>query len=84
MKDYVGRVGAGSLLETFIYILSIGGGIYAAYTISRSDRGLTLARTAQNWAKTVLRFWNAILDRIIAVLPLSAPVLGFFKHSGQV
>jgi hypothetical protein len=71
-------------LETIIYILSIGAGIYAAYKISQSERGLTLARTAQNWAKSLLRFWNAILDRIIAVLPLTAPVLGFFKHSGQV
>lgn len=84
ITDYVHKVGAGSLLETFIYILSIGGGIYAAYKISSSDRGLTLARTAQNWAKTVLRFWNAILDRIIAVLPITGPVLGFFRHSGQV
>lgn len=83
-KDYVARVGAGSLLETLIYVLSIGAGIYAAYTISQSERGLTLARTAQNWAKSILRFWNAILDRIIAVLPLTAPVLGMFKHSGQL
>jgi hypothetical protein len=82
--DYVRSVGAGSILETIIYILSIGAGIYAAYKISQSERGLTLARTAQNWAKSLLRFWNAILDRIIAVLPLTAPVLGFFKHSGQV
>ena len=83
-KEYVQRVGTGSILETIIYILSIGGGIYAAYVISRSDRGLTLARTAQSWAKTLLRFWNAMLDRIIAVLPLTAPFFGFFKHSGQV
>lgn len=84
ITDYIRKVGAGSILETVIYILSIGAGIYAAYTISRSERGLTLARTAQNWAKTLLRFWNAILDRIIAVFPMTAPVFGFFKHSGQL
>lgn len=84
ITGYVGRVGAGSILETLIYVLSIGAGIYAAYKISQSDRGLTLARTAEKFAKTILRFWNAILDRIIAVIPFTGRLLGLFKHTGQV
>lgn len=84
VRSYIAEVGVGSLFEALVFIAAMAAGIYAAYTISQSDRGLTLARTAQNWAKSILRFWNAILDRIIAVFPLSAPFFSFFKHSGQV
>lgn len=84
VRSYVATVGIGSLFEALFFLVAMAAGLYAAYTISQSDRGLTLARTAQNVAKTILRFWNGILDRLIAVFPFTAPVLGFFRHSGQL
>lgn len=84
ISKYVADVGSGSILNTIVYVVAMIAGVYAAYTISQSDRGLTLARTAQNWAKMLLRFWNAILDRIIAIFPFTARLFGMFKHSGQL
>ena len=81
---YIATAGAGNVLDAAIFGISILAGIYAAYSISSSPRGLSLARSAQFSAKSILRFWNAIIDKLsLLFLPL-LPVLRIFRYTGNL
>lgn len=81
---YVAEAGAGNVLDAIIYGVAILFGIYSAYRISSSPRGLSLAIGAQSGAKKILRGWNYILDTLsLAFIPL-VPVLRVFRYSGSL
>jgi hypothetical protein len=82
--DYVARVGAGNVLDATIFLIAIVAGVYAAYSISGSPRGLSLAKSAQSGAKAILRFWNSMIDKLSLLFVPLLPVLRIFRYSGNL
>jgi len=77
---YVLEAGVGNIMDAVVFGIAILAGVYAAYSISSSPRGLSLANSAQSSAKSILRFWNAIIDRLSALVPM----FGVLRYSGTL
>jgi hypothetical protein len=76
---YIVQAGAGNVLEAVVFAISIIAGLIAAYSISSSPRGLSLARASQTGAKGVLRFWNGMIDMMTLI-----PFMRYFRYSGSL
>ena len=76
---YIVQAGAGNVLEAVVFAIAILAGLVAAYSISSSPRGLSLARASQTGAKGVLRFWNGMIDMMTLI-----PFMKYFRYSGSL
>jgi len=76
---YIVQAGAGNVLDAVVFAIAILAGLIAAYSISSSPRGLSLARASQTGAKGVLRFWNGMIDMMILI-----PFMRYFKYTGSL
>jgi hypothetical protein len=84
VSEYVARVGFGNFIDAAVFLIAIVAGVYAAYSISGSPRGLSLAKSAQSGAKSILRFWNMVIDKLSLLFVPLLPILRLFRYSGNL
>jgi carbonic anhydrase len=74
---WLNSIGIASLLDGLLFVAAIGAGVYAAYNLSTSPRGLTLATQgykAASWTRGTIGSW-------IGSTGVDKP--GFFQYSGK-
>ena len=76
---YIVHAGAGNVLDAVVFAIAIIAGLIAAYSISSSPRGLSLAKASQTGAKGLLRFWNGMIDRMTLI-----PFMSYFRYTGSL
>ena len=84
VSEYVARVGFGNFIDAAVFLIAIVAGVYAAYSISGSSRGLSLARSAQSGAKSILRLWNMMIDKLSLLFVPLLPILRLFRYTGNL
>jgi len=64
---YLTKNGAGSVVGAVIYAFALIVGVYSAYSLSQSDKGLSLARSAQNMANRIVGMGTKASNALLSV-----------------